>query len=167
MHTLFSSLPQRLFSGRLHQVPKLHISLIKLSIFTVFLIIFVTIHPTLSTFPLGENQEKSHDFRQSVDKLFPRAIRCSIQGSNPCPKWWGAVAQTTQQRPQMTNRERNGPFSFLKTQFLNYCSKLQKLPPQLPLRMCGLRYGSKPPPTVIFQRPTVPTVVSLCDEQEL
>ena len=63
-----------------------------IDIFTVFLIIFVTIHPTLSTFPVGENQEKSHDFRQSVDKLFPRAIRCSIQGSNPCPKWWGAVA---------------------------------------------------------------------------
>ena len=47
IHTLFSSLPSRGFSlsGRLHQVPKLHISLIKLSIFTVFLIIFLTINP--------------------------------------------------------------------------------------------------------------------------
>ena len=32
--------PKGLFSGRLHQVPKLHISLIKLSILTVFLNVF-------------------------------------------------------------------------------------------------------------------------------
>ena len=27
--------------------------------------------------------EKTPDFRQSVDELFPRAIKGSIQGSNP------------------------------------------------------------------------------------
>ena len=40
-------------------------------------------HPV--NFPCGrkpENPEKTHDFRQSVDELFPRAIRCSIQGLN-------------------------------------------------------------------------------------
>ena len=50
---------------------------------TDFLIIFLTINPN----PLcGRNPEKTHDFRQSVDKLFPRAIRCSIQGLNPWPQ---------------------------------------------------------------------------------
>ena len=38
----FSSLPLGFFSGRLHQVPKLHISQ---STFTIFLIIFLTINP--------------------------------------------------------------------------------------------------------------------------
>ena len=53
-------------------------------------------HPVNS--PCGrksENLEKTHDFRQSVDELFPRAIRCSIQGSNPWPQWWEDVAWTT------------------------------------------------------------------------
>ena len=36
--------------------------------------------------------EKTHDFRQSVDELFPRAIRYSIQSSNPWPQWWEDVA---------------------------------------------------------------------------
>ena len=52
-----------------------------------FLVIFLTINPTHPVnFPCGrkpENLEKTHDFRQSVDELLPRAIRCSIQGSNP------------------------------------------------------------------------------------
>ena len=55
-------------------------------------LVFLTInsnHPV--NFPCErrpENPEKPHDFRQSVEELFPRAIRCSIQGSNPWPQWW-------------------------------------------------------------------------------
>ena len=52
-----------------------------------FLIIFLTINPNHPVnFPCGrkpENPEKTHDFWQSVEELFPRAIRCLIQGSNP------------------------------------------------------------------------------------
>ena len=36
--------------------------------------------------------EKTHDFRQSVDELFPRAIRCSIQCLNPWLQWWEDVS---------------------------------------------------------------------------
>ena len=48
-----------------------------------FLIIFLTINPITHSinFPCGrkpENPDKTHDFRQSVNKLFSRAIRCSI-----------------------------------------------------------------------------------------
>ena len=62
-----------------------------MSIFTVFLIIFLTIYPNppCQVFPCWrkpENPEKTHNFRQSVDELLPRAIRCSIQGSNPLPQ---------------------------------------------------------------------------------
>ena len=38
-------------------------------------------HPV--NIPWGRNPEKTHDFRQSVDKLSPRAIRCAIKDSNP------------------------------------------------------------------------------------
>ena len=45
-----------------------------------------------------ENSEKAYDFPQtwqSVDKIFPRVIRCSIQGLNPRSRWWPAVAEMT------------------------------------------------------------------------
>ena len=57
--------------------------LLSLSIFTVFLIIFLTINPNppcqLSLWKVvslwrPENTENSHDFRQSVDELFPRVL---------------------------------------------------------------------------------------------
>ena len=88
--------PLGVFSGRFHPVPELPISLIKLSIFTVFLIIFLTIDTYLpcqlslweETGEPGENPTLS----AKCDELFPRTIRCSIQGSNPWPQWWEDVA---------------------------------------------------------------------------
>ena len=84
---LFSSLPLLgLFSGRLHQVHKLGIILNVLSIFlhSFSSLFFLTIYPNppCQVFSCGrkpENPEKTHDFRQSVDELFTRAIRGSIQ----------------------------------------------------------------------------------------
>ena len=44
-----------------------------------------------------ENQVITHSIVwQSVDELFPRSIRCSIQGSNAWPRWWEDVAYMTQ-----------------------------------------------------------------------
>ena len=80
---LFSSLPYGLSSGRSHEEPKLPI-ILNFLYFTNFIVIYpILTHPV--NFPSGrksENPEKTHDFRQSVDELFPREIRCSIQGSN-------------------------------------------------------------------------------------
>ena len=86
---------QGIFSGRLHQVSELS-SILNNLYLQVFLIIFLT-HPV--NVPCGRKHEKpgkTSDFRQSVDELFPRAIRCSIQGSKPRPQWWEDVAQTTE-----------------------------------------------------------------------
>ena len=65
------------FSGRLHQVPKLSIILDYL-----YLQIFLTINPNppCQLFLREETGENSRLSRQSVDELFPHAIRCSIPG---------------------------------------------------------------------------------------
>ena len=73
---LFTSLPYGLFSGRLHDesIFNRHYFPNNYSILT---------HPV--NFPCvrkPENPEKTHDFRQSVEELFSREVRCSIQGSN-------------------------------------------------------------------------------------
>ena len=93
---LFSSLPYGRFSGRLHEEPKLPIILnyLYLQIWSSLLFNYYPIltHPV--NFPCWrklENPEKTHDFRQGFDELFPRAIRCLIQGSNLRPQWWEAV----------------------------------------------------------------------------
>ena len=86
---LFSSLPYWLFSGRLHEVPQLPIILyyLYLQILSSLLLPHnyypIITHPV--NFPCGrklENPDKTLDFRQSVDELFPREIRCSTQGLN-------------------------------------------------------------------------------------
>ena len=67
---------QGLFSGRLHHIPKLLVSLIKLTIFTVFLVIFLTINP----YPLcqlsymgGNRRTRRKTTQGSVDEPFPRS----------------------------------------------------------------------------------------------
>ena len=72
-------------TAAIRPIPKLP-TLINYLYLQFSLIIFLTVNPNHPViFPCGrkpENPEKTHDFRQNVNKLFPRAIRCSIQRSN-------------------------------------------------------------------------------------
>ena len=72
--------PLPAFSGRLLEEPKLHLLSLTIYIYKFYRHYFPNYYPILThpvNFPCGrksENPEKTHDFRQSVDELLPRAI---------------------------------------------------------------------------------------------